>query len=303
MKIKAIGNKVNKNIDSLVRKSIFVFTLSVFLYFNLTFVAPSQIMIFSVAYATTENNNTDTDNESSSPPQDEQQPQQETEMDESNLNNDDDSGNTDNSNSDDSSSPSSPSEQINQCSAETVKEPSYIDESGCRVLCPTIDSQDNTIPEGCPTLPQTTSDQNPDNLIDSPQGLTFPNDKLLKLNSPMPNYGLKGFLTIKAYAVNFTKEQADRISICVDTQLESGEKTMASPHCTFGANKSFRYAVQPGQVVLSIKSDIGMCAHESPCQFSISLGESKSCTLNFVPLFEVPKSKTKFDLPKLTGGP
>jgi hypothetical protein len=230
-----------------------------------------------------------------------------------------------------------------QCPESITEGPTYTDENGCIQPCPidpqgvlpeecvqqqpstsTSTSSEQLTPEELTagdeesaeeqessplqqnnaTLSEEADQLNQNNLVDSSQDLIFQNDKLLKPNFPhLQNYGGKGYLTIKAYAVNFTQEQADRISICVDTQVESGKKIMASPHCTFGANKAFKYAVQPGQVVLSIKSDLGTGANESPCHFNISLGESKTCTLNFAPLFEVPKSKNKFDLPKLTAGP
>jgi hypothetical protein len=308
----------------------FAFALTIFLFLNLTFAAPSQIVMISSVYASSNNDEfngsglVESTSDNNSPSQDEGQQdegqqdegqqdegqqdegqQDEGQQDEGQQDEgQQDEGQQDEENGTLSSLPATSSEQENQCLDANGQEPSYIDENGCPSPCPTDDNQDNSIPLGCPADLQTLTDQNQNNSSDSPQGLVFPNDKLLKPKfPPLQNYGAKGYLTIKAYAVNFTKEQADRISICVDTQIESGKKTMASPHCTFGANKSLRYAVQPGQVVLSIKSDIGMGANESPCQFNISLGESKSCTLNFVPLFEVPKSKTKFDLPKLTGGP
>jgi len=269
-------------------------------------------MIFPVAFATTlSSSSSNNDKNEEDNDNDEQKQQQNTKNDRSknDNNNNDGSSNTNNNNNNNnpffSSSSLSSLEQDIHCSKDIVPQPNYIDKNGCIVPCPTVNSLNVAIPKGCPagsqTIPDSQNQQN--NIINSPQGLMPLNNKLLEPNflgkdigikKQIPDYIAKGYLTINVYAINFTKEMGDRISICVDTQSESGQKTMANPHCAFGANKAFKYTVQPGQIVLSIKSDIGTGADESQCLFNISPNESKTCTLYFKTLFELPKSNSNF---------
>jgi hypothetical protein len=201
------------------------------------------------------------------------------------------------------------SQSIQQCPQISFSGPTYIGPDGCTRPCPTSGG----IPNGCPintssrttTLPSDQNQQN--NILGSSLAQQPTNKDQLESNSFSKETEIKkhffdiianGYLTINVHAINVSNYAADRISVCVDTQSESGEKTMADPHCSIGANKSFKFIVQPGQVVLSTKSyETGV--DKSPCLFNISPRESKMCNLYFYSLFSSSPESKFSDLVKL----
>ena len=72
-----------------------------------------------------------------------------------------------------------------------MRESNYIDKNDCTTPCPTVNSQDNAIPVGCPSVSPIPSNQNQNNLIDSPQGLVPLNNKLLEPNFLVKDIGIK----------------------------------------------------------------------------------------------------------------
>ncbi len=275
-------------------KLLLVFALTVFLFLNLTFAAPSQIMIFSSVYGSSNTNEADqSDSEESTidtntPTQDEEQ--------------------RDNNN-DLSSSPTTLSEQGNRCSSDEVLEPSFIDENGCPVPCPSIDSQTENMPEGCPQLVQQEQDQQDQQPSQTSNNLNNPstNDNNSDTNIGFLDSGaierdtLKGkdvilpsvdaaHLTVHIVARNeVSSELRNTISVCIDTVTAGGKTVSAVPYC-MSANPvkvitTQKFAVEPGQIIFDIKNSRDLILDSWTCLDVNYLvpKESQTCTLIFNP--------------------
>lgn len=274
-------DKVRKNNHVLTTRLVFVLGLSVFLFLNLTFTIPSQIMLISSVYASSNNNEDDESNQDDSTVNakdnfsDDQNQQEETENDET--------------------SDEVTLEQEKQCASEMIQEPSYVDENGCHLPCPIVDSQNETMPGGCPQpmqqpLEQQLSSETPDNL----------NDPVTSENNPDTNVGFLDSGAIdkdtlkskdvrsdsiepgeirlmirsndisKYFGEEKTEEIGKTISFCVETLTPGGNTIMADPHCLSGLNVTQRLQVEPGQINIDIQ--------HSP-QIHVD-SESKYCTID-----------------------
>ncbi len=244
-------------------------------------------MLISSVYASSNNNEDDESNQDDSTVNakdnfsDEQNQQEETENDET--------------------SDEVTLEQEKQCASVMIQEPSYVDENGCHLSCPIVDSQTETMPGGCPQpmqqpLEQQQSSETPDN----------PNDPVTSENNPDTNVGfldsgaiakdtLKGkdirsdsietatvFINTIGYEIakyfGITKEDVGKtfgktVTICVETVAPGGNTVLAVPNCMTGLDTTQQFAVAPGQLQLDIQN--------SP-QLIVSL-ESKYCSRDSLP--------------------
>ena len=269
-------------------KLLLIFALTVFLFFNLTFATPQIIMISSV-YASSNNK----------------------EGDESDLEESINEGNTSNQDKEQqdtgndlsSSSSTESSKQGNRCSDETVKGPSYIDDKGCSVPCPSVNNQNEIMSEGCPQPNQQQQQeqltaQNPTNLVDPSQGLTQYNNQLTintlsndALMEQKTNYDIVNdyaYLTITLTYNGPIDNQTDK-KVCVETETGQNQKVAAVPHCLFkygdggGLISGAKYKVQaPGKVVLNIEKSLDWGVDPSPCSFYIYPNQDRTCHLEFV---------------------
>ena len=258
------------------RKFLLVFGLSGFLFLNLTFATPYQIMKSSLVYATSNNNEEDEPNpgESSS---DSNTPSENEEQQDAG----DDSS---------SSSPTASSqEQKNQCSSDALEEPTFINENGCPASCPIVDSQTEIIPEGCPQpIGQQSQEQEP---LETPNSL---NDLTTNDNNPDSNVGfldsgvieenilkdkgvrsgsielaridalIGGHDIIKYFGEQTMKDLAKTVSVCVETLMPDGNTLLAVPHCLIGLNVTQKFAVEPGQINLDIQHSPQLSVDSEP---------------------------------------
>lgn len=210
-----------------------------------------------------------------------------------------------------SSSPATQSEEGNQCSNETVEEPSFINENGCPAPCPIGDSQTEIIPEGCPQpIGQQQQDQQP---FQAPDNLNNPETNN---NNPDTNIGLfdsgaidkdilkgkdvrsgsielaridaliGGHDIIKYFGEQTMKDLAKTVSVCVETLMPDGNTLLAVPHCLIGLNVTQKFAVEPGQINLDIQHSPQLSVDSEPKFCSIDHldpKEKKRCLIIFKP--------------------
>lgn len=275
--------------------SVLIWTTFVFL--TLVISISSQFTTLSSVLATSSNNNEKKSNEDLP---------QESASDEESSNND--------------QSSDSQSDQDNQCSNERIEGPSFIDDDGCPVPCPTLEDQSDNIPDGCPvpTLTTTTTDsqetytepsqqnipqnnsQNPVNTQNTLRPDDATNDVFLDLQlegvKELPRdstiFSANSYLKIFANFGNFSPStdldsasaEMAKTSICVETISESDYNRIqihpASPQCMFGPGVE-TFTVYPGSVDLTINTSLQITYYVNTCNTTIKPLDSKSCRIEF----------------------
>jgi len=219
-----------------------------------------------------------------------------------------------------SSSPTS-SEQGNRCSSDEVLGPSYIDDNGCSIPCPNVDSQTENMPEGCPQLVQQEQDQQPsqtsnnlnnpstnDNNSDTNIGFldsgAIEKDTLKGKDVTLPSVDA-AHLTVHIVARNeVSSELRNTISVCIETVTAVGKTVSAVPYC-MSANPvkvitTQKFAVEPRQIIFDIKNSRDLILDSWTCLDVNYLvpKESQTCTLIFNPSPQdtaiVPKPNSDF---------
>lgn len=270
-------------------KIAFAFALTVFLFLNLTLAAPSQIVMISSVYASSNNGESDESGQEEStrdgndPSQNEEQ--QDTRVDPS------------------SSLPltGATSEQESQCSSDAVDELTFIDENGCPRSCLSLDNSDNnSLPPECINSSESLQNLDNENSVDSSQGFAnLDTNNPSNLRTLSKDTGIQGqitddvILSANAYlniniqkSSNLPTTEQNEHGFCVSTENEQGKKMQADPECTTLIVSSQSFTLQaPGQIIFDTfgtnfsKGEI--LVDFIPCQFSVEPGDEKSCSLNF----------------------
>lgn len=127
-------------------------------------------------------------------------------------------------------SPDTQSEQNNSCSNEIIEGPSFIDDDGCPVPCPTLEDQSKNIPQGGPVAtPTTTTDSQETGTESSQQDLSQNNSQ-----NPVNTQN------------NLRPDDATN-DVFLDLQLE-GVKELPSDSTIFTANSYLKIYANSGNV-------------------------------------------------------